>query len=129
MYRLNTAELYRTSADPNYRIYNQSAGYAEYVAEARDVSQNPGAQYARYMTDRELQSADYIKLRNVSINYKLKDLGSLNKFFKEVNIFAQGQNLLTWTKWKGQDPEDDNNWYQYEYPLPRTITLGFNVLF
>ncbi|MCT3815083.1 SusC/RagA family TonB-linked outer membrane protein [Elizabethkingia anophelis] len=129
MYRLNTAELYRNSADPNYRIYNQSTDMLNMWQKPGDISQNPGAQYARYMTDRELQSADYIKLRNVSINYKLKDLGSLNKVFKEINIFAQGQNLLTWTKWKGQDPEDDNNWYQYEYPLPRTITLGFNVLF
>nr|WP_315028755.1 SusC/RagA family TonB-linked outer membrane protein [uncultured Chryseobacterium sp.] len=129
MYRLNTAELYRTSADPNYRIYNQSTSMLNMWQKPGDISDNPGAQYPRYMTDRELQSADYIKLRNISINYRLKEIGGLDKFIKEVNIFAQGQNLFTWTKWKGQDPEDDNNWYQYEYPLPRTFTIGFNVTF
>ncbi|WP_317231520.1 SusC/RagA family TonB-linked outer membrane protein [Elizabethkingia meningoseptica] len=129
MYRLNTGQFYRNAADASNRIYNQSVDMLDMWQKPGDIASLPGAQYPRYMTDRELQSADYIKLRNVSINYKIKDLGSFSKVFKEVNIFAQGQNLLTWTKWKGQDPEDDNNWYQYEYPLPRTITLGFNVSF
>lgn len=129
MYRLNTAELYRTSADPNYRTYNQSVSMLDMWQKPGDLSEHPGAQYARYMTDRELQSADYIKLRNININYRIPGIDALDKLIKEVNVFAQGQNLLTWTKWKGQDPEDDNNWYQYEYPLPRTFTIGFNLKF
>ncbi|MCC9043277.1 SusC/RagA family TonB-linked outer membrane protein [Myroides sp. M-43] len=129
MYRLNTGEFYRTSADQTYRIYNQSTGMLDMWQNPGDVSDNPSAKYARYMTDRELQKADYLKLRNLNINYKFKDFGKWNKVVKEVNIFAQGQNLLTWTNFKGQDPEDDNNWYQYEYPLPRTITAGIKVIF
>ncbi|WP_243731247.1 SusC/RagA family TonB-linked outer membrane protein [Myroides sp. LoEW2-1] len=129
MYRLNTGEFYRTAADPNYRIYNQSTSMLDMWQKPGDQSKNPGANYARYMTDRELQRADYVKLRNLTVNYKFKDFGRYNKFIKEINVFAQGQNLVTWTKWKGQDPEDDNNWYEYEYPLPRTFTAGVRVIF
>ncbi|MFD0700165.1 SusC/RagA family TonB-linked outer membrane protein [Myroides pelagicus] len=129
MYRLNTGEFYRTSADPNYRIYNQSTSMLDMWQNPGDISNNPGATHPRYMTDRELQKADYLKLRNLSINYKFKDLGKYNRYIKEINIFGQGQNLITWTKWRGQDPEDDNNWYEYEYPLPRTFTAGLKVIF
>ena len=129
MYRLNTGEFYRTSADPNYRLYNQSTSMLDMWQKPGDESSNPHPSYTRYLTDRELQRADYLKLRNLNINYKFTDLGRAGKFIKEVNVFAQGSNLITWTKWKGQDPEDDNNWYQYEYPLPRTITAGLKVIF
>ncbi|MBB1138476.1 SusC/RagA family TonB-linked outer membrane protein [Myroides sp. WP-1] len=129
MYRLNTGEFYRTAADPNYRIYNQSTSMLDMWQKPGDESSNPHPSYTRYLTDRELQKADYLKLRNVTINYKMTNLGRASKFVKEVNVFAQGSNLVTWTKWKGQDPEDDNNWYQYEYPLPRTITAGLKVIF
>lgn len=129
MYRLNTGEFYRTSADQTYRVYNQSRSMLDIWQNPGDISDHPGAQYARYITDRELQKADYLKLRNLNINYKFTKLGRANKIVKEINVFAQGQNLITWTKWKGQDPEDDNNWYQYEYPLPRMITAGVKVIF
>ncbi|MDR2223856.1 MAG: SusC/RagA family TonB-linked outer membrane protein [Flavobacteriaceae bacterium] len=129
MYRLNTGEFYRTSADANYRIYNQSTSMLDMWQKPGDISENPGANHARFITDRELQKADYIKLRNLFINYRFSNLGRYNKYIKEISVFAQGQNLITWTSWKGQDPEDDNNWYQYEYPLPRTITAGLKVIF
>ena len=129
MYRLNTGEFYRTSADPNYRIYNQSTSMLDMWQKPGDESSNPHPSYTRYLTDRELQRADYIKLRNLNVNYKFTDFGRAAKFIKELHVFAQGSNLITWTKWKGQDPEDDNNWYQYEYPLPRTITAGLKVIF
>jgi hypothetical protein len=41
----------------------------------------------------------------------------------------QAQNLVTWTKFTGFDPEDDNNIAQYEYPTPRIFTFGIDVKF
>jgi len=129
MYRLNTGELYRTAADGNHRIYNQSRSMLDFWQNPGDNSSNPSPKYARFMTDRELQSADYIKLRSLQVNYKLPQIKALGKYYRELSVFAMGQNLITWTPWKGQDPEDDNNWYQYEYPLPRTFTFGVNLKF
>lgn len=129
MYRLNTAELFRTSADPNYRQYNQSVDMLDIWQKPGDITNNPGAAYPRYMTDRELQNADYIKLRNIRLSYTFPSIKKLNGLTRGIKVFVQGQNLVTWTKFKAFDPEDDNNWYQYEYPLPRTITAGLNISF
>lgn len=128
MYRLNTAELFRTSADPNYRQYNQSVEMLDMWQKPGDISMNPGAAYPRYMTDRELQNADYIKLRNVRLAYRVPGFKKMGKS-TTMQMFLQGQNLITWTRFKAFDPEDDNNWYQYEYPLPRTITAGLSLTF
>jgi hypothetical protein len=51
------------------------------------------------------------------------------KVLNGARIFVQAQNLYTWTKWTGFDPEDDNNIAAYEYPTPRIYTLGLNVNF
>lgn len=129
MYRLNTAELFRTSADANYRQYNQSVEMLDIWQKPGDITNNPAPSYPRYMTDRELQRADYLKLRNIRLNYTVPLGAGIKKHIRRLNVFAQGQNLITWTNFKAFDPEDDNNWYQYEYPLPQTITAGFNISF
>lgn len=129
MYRLNTAEFFRTSADANHRVYNQSVDMLNIWQKPGDVTDHPAAHFPRYITDRELQSADYIKLRNIVLSYKIPIGSYLKNHIQGMKVFAQGQNLFTWTSFKAFDPEDDNNWYQYEYPLPRTITFGFNILF
>ncbi|MDL1913796.1 MAG: SusC/RagA family TonB-linked outer membrane protein [Bergeyella sp.] len=129
MYRLNTAEFYRNAGSPKYRGYNQSVNMLDTWRKPGDTSVNPGNQYPQYLTDRQIQKADYMKLRNISLNYKLRNLGAITSVVKEINIFAQAQNLFTWTKFNGLDPEDDNNNYEYEYPLPRTISFGFSILF
>lgn len=129
MYRLNTAQFFKTSADSNYRQYNQSVDMLNIWQKPGDITDHPGASYTRYMTDRELQKADYIKLRNIMLSYKLPLGTNMKKHIKELRFFAQGQNLITWTSFKAFDPEDDNNWYQYEYPLPKTVTAGVNITF
>nr|WP_199082434.1 SusC/RagA family TonB-linked outer membrane protein [Pedobacter sp. ASV19] len=129
MYRLNTAELYKTSADANYRQYNQSVDMLNIWQKPGDITDQPAASYPRFMTDRELQNADYIKLRNIRLGYTFPKLNKSKGPIRAFKIFVQGQNLFTWTKFKAFDPEDDNNWYQYEYPLPRILTAGFNISF
>jgi TonB-linked SusC/RagA family outer membrane protein len=129
MYRLNTGTFYRTAADPNYRQYNQSRDLLHMWQAPGNNSEFQGAAYPRYITSREIQSADYIKWRNLSISYTLPDINALAGQVRSIRVFAQGQNLITWSKWKGFDPEDDNNWSQFEYPMPRIFTAGVNVTF
>ena len=46
--------------------------------------------------------ASFIRLKNIQLNYKL----NLNKAgIDQVMIYIQGQNLVTWTKYFGLDPE------------------------
>jgi hypothetical protein len=52
-----------------------------------------------------------------------------NNEIRGMRIFVQGQNLYTWTKFTGFDPEDFNNIAQYAYPLPRILTTGIDINF
>ncbi|WP_448635821.1 hypothetical protein [Pedobacter panaciterrae] len=64
------------------------------------------------------------------MNYSLpKKLLAGTKFISGVTVFAQASNLVTWTKWKGFDPEDNNGEAMFDYPSSRTYTFGLNVNF
>lgn len=73
-----------------------------------------------------VQNGNYIRLKNATVSYKLPEnfcrnyLGGLR-----VKIFVQGQNLLTWSHTRLQDPEVTFT----SYPLQRTITTGINLNF
>ncbi|WP_437373395.1 SusC/RagA family TonB-linked outer membrane protein [Maribacter litoralis] len=66
--------------------------------------------------------ASFVRLRNVSINY---DVGTLGNGLG-VNVYLQGQNLWTWTKYAGPDPEQPSN---SRLPQLRQITLGLQLDF
>lgn len=42
---------------------------------------------------------------------------------------VQGENLYTWSKWRGFDAESNRPADQYGYPTPRIFTLGIDVKF
>ena len=73
-----------------------------------------------------VQNGNFIRLKNATVSYKLPEnfcrnyLGGLR-----VKIFVQGQNLLTWSRTRLQDPEVTFT----SYPLQRTITTGINLNF
>lgn len=46
-----------------------------------------------------------------------------------MSITLQGENLVTWTKWRGFDVENPNSSEQQRYPTPRTVTFGFDIKF
>ena len=80
-------------------------------------------------SDRFIHSTDFIRLKNVSLGYSFtkEQLGKLP--VKGIKIFVQGENLLTWTKWKGFDPEPVTTSSLNVYPNPRTVSVGLNVDF
>lgn len=81
-----------------------------------------------------IQDASYIRLRNIRLDYKLQ---KLPKSFKNLSIFLSAQNLLTFTEYKGFDPEvnslSGNDIRQGvdlgSYPAVKSFTLGVNVGF
>ena len=84
----------------------------------------------RVFTSKDIQDASFLRLRNVNIGYSLpKSLLEKTKIIKGVKIFVQGQNLFTWTKWRGLDPENNAVYGRFQYPNTRTYTAGLNVNF
>lgn len=84
----------------------------------------------RNFTSKDIQDASFMRLRNVQLNYSLPAaLLQTTGFIKSVNIFIQGQNLITWTNWRGLDPENNRQYGRFEYPNARKYTAGINVNF
>lgn len=80
-------------------------------------------------SDRFLYRTDFVRLKNVSIGYNLtkKQMGNIP--VNSIKIFAQAENLMTWSNWKGFDPEPIGQYSLGIYPNPKTISVGFNVEF
>lgn len=111
------------------------------------TKENPNAQFpeARLFfnngaqpSSRFIQDGSFVRLRNVTLSYNLpKSL--LNKVkINSVRFFLTGQNLLTFTKYTGWDPEvnaDDivtniaQGYDFYTAPQAKTITGGINIGF
>ena len=84
----------------------------------------------RQFSSKDIQDASYLRFRNLQVAYSLPaTILNKIKYVEAFRFYAQAQNLYTWTKWTGFDPEDDNNIAGYEYPLPRIFTIGVDITF
>lgn len=100
---------------------------AYYPRPVMGTTKNQGIQ-TRY-----LQSAAYIRLKNISFGYTLPQHIS-NKFFvKQLRLFFTGENLWTGTKLASMfDPESIGGVHGTSgdgYPLQKTLSFGLNVTF
>lgn len=51
-------------------------------------------------------------------------------FISGVKIYAQAQNLFTFTKFTGPPiPKGQSNMYQAQYPMARQFTFGLDLTF
>ncbi|WP_424989296.1 SusC/RagA family TonB-linked outer membrane protein [Flagellimonas sp.] len=73
-------------------------------------------------SDAAVSDASFIRVRNISLNYKVP---MLDKGF-DVQVYLQGQNLFTFTRYTGPDPEQTRN---NRLPPLRQLTLGLKVGF
>lgn len=92
-----------------------------------------GAEYdfGTLPSTRYLYDGGLIRLSNVLLAYNLpkKVLDPIH--LNSVKLFVQGYNLITWTKYSGQDPENvsPSGLGNILYPLQRSFSLGLNVIF
>ncbi|MDO5664602.1 MAG: TonB-dependent receptor [Bacteroidia bacterium] len=88
------------------------------------------------MTDqgssRWVENGDFLKLQNVSVGYNLpKELCKL-LWIERARIYVQGQNLATFTKYSGLDPEGYTVIPGVDWngnPQQRTFLIGLNIGF
>lgn len=95
-----------------------------------DLATMPRKDVPMQFDDRLLEDASFLRLKNLSVSYEFpKSLLIPTKVIDRVRIFAQGQNLFTWTKFQGMDPESTANYYQAAYPMSRQFSIGLEVGF
>ena len=85
-------------------------------------------------TDYYLEDGSYIKLDNVTVGYTFNF--KENSLVDNLRIYLTGQNLLTITKYSGQDPEVNTTsvWdagidYCDFYPTVANVQFGLNISF
>ncbi len=86
-------------------------------------------------SDLYIQDGDYLRISSVTLGYDFARLWK-SKVCSQCRLYVQAQNLFTFTKYDGMDPEigyGNDSWvsgidYGY-YPRPRTIMVGCNVKF
>lgn len=85
------------------------------------------------MSDYYLQKGDYLRLKLVQIGYTLPKNISETIGASKVRFYVTGENIVTFTKYTGYDPEiaggDTFGIDRAYYPQARTFLFGANVQF
>jgi TonB-linked SusC/RagA family outer membrane protein len=115
---------------------NQYASYAD-----RWTPQNPSntlfrvkGEGPRVYSSRVIEDASFLRLKTVSIGYNFPASMLQKVKMKSLRVFASAQNLYTWTRYSGLDPEVSvrhttlTPGFDYSpYPRARTVTFGINT--
>lgn len=134
------ADIYRFDFDYQGAVDHSSIGMFNMSRDMYDywTPSNPNASmpsvtaangfYQNY-SDRHLYDASYVRLRYLSLGYNFnrKDLSFIG--LTGLRVYAQAENLHTWTKWRGFDPESNRAGDQAQYPTPKTVSFGVEVQF
>lgn len=96
------------------------------------VIEDPNGNFSK-VSDYFLEKADYLRLKNVHLAYALPS-SLINKaaFLNgtRVRIYANAENMLTITNYKGFDPEVGNLGIDGgRFPVSKMFSVGMNVSF
>ena len=72
----------------------------------------------------------YIRLKNVELGYTFNKPKRM-PFFNYIRLFVSGQNLLTFSRFDGNDPEAPGSGLDFgvRYPMTRVVNMGVQVNF
>jgi TonB-dependent starch-binding outer membrane protein SusC len=121
---------------------NRSADFNYWTEDNRDASyprigKNKSKNLDRF-SDFYIEDASYLRIRNLTIGYSFGD-NILNRIkMKRIRLYATIENLYTFTKYTGLEPEVGSSvgWNPHPldfgvdaatYPHPRTYILGLNI--
>ena len=125
VYRANLQNLSLPSGN------NQAASNLRRWRQPGDITDVPRANDtgAQFNSTRWLEDGSYIRLRNVSLSYDLPNSVFENWGFENVRVSARAVNLLTFTKFRGFNPDTGSFETSGDFPLNRTVTFGINASF
>ena len=89
------------------------------------------------ISNRFVEDGSYLRIQNVSLSYDLPEKIFEKSVFSKIRLYANVQNLYTFTKYSGFDPAlgnlDQNITLSGidlgRYPVPRTTSIGMNLEF
>ncbi|MEY3498932.1 MAG: hypothetical protein RL308_601 [Bacteroidota bacterium] len=135
---LNANRILFEGNTKNLSYFNQFASY-----ENRWTPENPNSDIFRTKgffgggySSQFVEDGSYLRLKTVSFGYNL-DTKFLRKIhLKSMRVYCSGQNLATWTKYSGGDPEVNTynsaltSGFDFSaYPRARVVSFGTNITF
>lgn len=91
------------------------------------------------MSDRYIEDGSYLRIKNITLGYTFKKSLLKRLHLENLRVYCNIQNLHTFTKYKGYDPEvgastQDSSGLVYgldfgRYPSPTTYSFGLNISF
>lgn len=105
--------------------WSESGDMTDYQRFAVSVGEASRAWQDFNVSEGSYVDGSFIRLKNASLSYELTPLFRKNNL-QQVRLFFQGQNLLTFTPYKGHDPETASSLI---LPPLRSLTLGCQITF
>ena len=86
------------------------------------------------VSDLYVCDGSYLRLKNITLGYTLPKTLTRKLTIERLRVYVQAENLVTWTKYWGFDPEISSGATSLGvdrgiYPQARTYTVGVNVSF
>lgn len=105
------------------------------IADGRWYEGRTDATYPRLMDDTNsrnthasdfwIQDKSYLRVKNIQLGYTIPKHLSQKALLETLRVYGSIENALTFTKYKGLDPEVSNT----AYPTMRQIVVGLNLTF
>ncbi len=123
-------DRYFDESNGRFASYNQSSRLLNRWKQPGDVTDIPRHGVYTEFDSRLLEDASFMRLKNLMLSYNLpSDLIKKSRVFSGLRIYAQAQNLFTFSKFSGLDPEGTSNIYAAQYPMSRQFTFGLDLTF
>ena len=131
---------YRSFSDAPYQNYDTTIlnrWYGEGTSNTQPRISSTGSENTNWVSNRYMEDADFFKIKAVTLGYDFKNIWKSCPF-QQLRLYVQAQNLYTFTKYTGLDPEVGNsaggsNWARGIdlglYPPSRTYLVGASIKF
>ena len=131
---------YRSFSDAPYQNYDTTIlnrWYGEGTSNTQPRISSTGSENTNWVSNRYMENADYFKIKTVTLGYDFKNIWKSCPF-QQLRLYVQAQNLYTFTKYTGLDPEvgnsaGGNGWASGIdlglYPPSRTYLVGASIKF
>ena len=131
---------YRSYSDAPHQNYDTTI-LERWTGEGTSNTQphitSTGSENVNWVSTRYMEDADYFKIKTVTLGYDFKNIWKACPF-QQLRLYVQAQNLYTFTKYTGLDPEvgnsaGGNGWASGIdlglYPPSRTYLIGASIKF
>ena len=121
--------------DYNMMSIDNGLGWSRWQQKG-DIATHPkpkmnGNNDAHMLSTRYLENGSYFRLKNVTLSYDFPQAWMKKAKMQGLKVYVSGDNLVTFSKFSGMDPEIDteDGTYDTNYPVPMTVVGGIQITF